>query len=184
MDENLSMKNGAAFMDKCLENALNEQRTAAHNAIDMDDWAKAQEILMIAKRNISLVEELRAKFTEFKASVESADEIIASGGIPTGESAPAKAEEKPAEPAPEGKPGGEELIKQLEELIMEFPFAMATCNDASDLGVKFTYDESETKSMKSPSTLSNGLWVDTAVSLDKVQELVNSIREYCKAHNS
>lgn len=177
MDENLSLKNGMAFMDKCLDTALNEQRSVAHNAIDMDDWAKAQEILAIAKRNISLIEDLRVKFSEYKDSVAAAEEIIGGADAPAangGETAPAK----PDAPA-DGDMAGDELVKQLEELIVEFPFAMAVCNEAAGIGDSFTYDSEESAHMKKPAKLSNSLWVDTAVSASKAEEFVKAVREYC-----
>lgn len=179
MDENLSLKNGMAFMDKCLDTALNEQRSVAHNAIDMDDWAKAQELLAIAKRNISLIEDLRVKFSEYKDSVAAAEEIIGGADAPAangGSAAPAKSDD----PAPaDGDMAGDELVKQLEELIVEFPFAMAVCNEAAGIGDSFTYDNEESEQMKQPAKLSNSLWVDTAISRSKAEELVKAVREYC-----
>lgn len=176
MDENLSLKNGMAFMDKCLDTALNEQRSVAHNAIDMDDWAKAQEILAIAKRNISLIEDLRVKFSEYKDSVAAAEEIIGGGDAPAANGGAASA--KSDAPA-DGDVAGDELVKQLEELIVEFPFAMAVCNEAAGIGDSFTYDNEESEQMKQPAKLSNSLWVDTAISKSKAEELVKAVREYC-----
>lgn len=184
MDENLSLKNGAAFMDKCLETVLNEQRTAAHNAIDMDDWAKAQEILAIVKRNISLLEDLKVKFAAFKTDVESAEATIAGDAAVVESTAAAAVGSTAAEQAAPVEQAGEELVKWLEELIVEFPFAMAVCNEAADIGDKFTYDSGESSSMKNPSQLSNGLYVDTAVPMDAAKKLVDSVREYCKNHNN
>ncbi len=179
MDEKLTLNNGAAFMEKCLDAALNEQRSVAHNAIDMDDWAKAQEILGVAKRNISLVEDLRAKFAEYKKAVDSAVETIGGGAAP--ESAPA-ADNTPAavpEKADEEPAAGDEFLAQLEELIIEYSFAMAVCNEAAGIGDSFTYNDEETTSMKTPAKLSNGLWVDTSIPKSKGEELVRAVREYC-----
>lgn len=181
MDENLSLKNGTAFMDKCLDTALNEQRSVAHGAIDMDDWNKAQEILAVAKRNISLIEDLRAKFAEFKNSVAAAEEIIGGEG---GAGVPEKTSDNSAENseksgASDGDKPNEEFLVQLEELIVEFPFAMAVCNEAAGIGEKFTYDSAESSSMKAPAKLSNSLWVDTAVSKSKAGELIAALREFC-----
>lgn len=178
MDENLSLKNGAAFMDKCLDTALNEQRSVAHSAIDMDDWGKAQEILAVAKRNISLIEDLRAKFSEFKNSVAAAEEIIGGGaGVPIKNdgNSPKTSDAGSAD----GEQPNEEFLVQLEELIVEFPFAMAVCNEAAGIGEKFTYDSAESSNMKAPAKLSNSLWVDTAISKDKAQELIAALREFC-----
>lgn len=183
MDENLSLKSGTAFMDKCLETVLNEQRNAAHSAIDMDDWAKAQEILAIVKRNISLIEDLKVKFAEFKASAESAEETIASDSAAVSAEA-APSEVKPDEtPAPEPE-AGEELVKMLEELIVEFPFAMITCTESPEIGAKLTDNSEKSSSMKQPSQLSNGLYVDTAIPMDEARRFVDSLREYCRNHNS
>ncbi len=186
MDDKLTLKNGAAFMEKCLESVLNEQRSAAHSAIDMDDWTKAQEILAVVKRNISLVEDLKAKFAEYKVGVEAAEDTIMSGGInvPVKEGGAGKAEERTAEKAVPVEHAGAELVKMLEELIVEFPFAMAVCNEAADIGEKFTYDNAESSSMKAPLQLSNGLFVDTAVPMDEARRFVNTVREYCKNHNN
>ncbi len=177
MDENLSLKNGTAFMDKCLDTALNEQRSVAHGAIDMDDWGKAQEILAVAKRNISLIEDLRAKFSEFKNSVAAAEEIIGGAGVPVNNDGNSQ-KTSDAGPADGDKPN-EEFLVQLEELIVEFPFAMAVCNEAAGIGEKFTYDSAESSSMKAPAKLSNSLWVDTAVSKSKAEELIAALREFC-----
>ena len=175
MDDKLTLKNGTDFMDKCLDTALNEQRTMAHGAIDMDDWGKAQEILAIAKRNISLVEDLRVKFAEFKKSVRTAEDIIG------GDNGAAESSDKPAAVSPasvEANEANEDFLVQLEELIVDFPYAMAVCNEAAGIGANFTYDEDEAKNMKKPAKLSNSLWVDTAISKSKAEELVNALREY------
>ncbi len=173
MDEKLTLKNGMEFMDKCLDTALNEQRSVAHGAIDMDDWAKAQEILAVAKRNISLIEDLRVKFSQFKDSVKAAEDIIGGADAPEADSG-----DKGASDDTVGSADGE-LVKQLEELIVEFPFAMAVCNEAAGIGENFTYDSAVSSKMKKPAKLSNSLWVDTAISKDKAEKLVSAVREYC-----
>lgn len=182
MDEKLTMKNGTEFMDKCLDTALNEQRSVAHSAIDMDDWGKAQEILAVAKRNISLIEDLRVKFAEFKSSVAAAEEVIGGGAdVPVkNDGGEKELSDKSDDPAPaDGDMAGEDFVKQLEELIVEFPFAMAVCNEAAGIGDSFTYDSGESESMKNPAKLSNSLWVDTAISKSKAEELLDALREYC-----
>lgn len=176
MDEKLTLKNGMDLMDKCLDSALNEQRSVAHGAIDMDDWAKAQEILAVAKRNISLVEDLRVKFSQFKDSVKAAEDIIGGADVPVNNDGSGK---EPSDKSEEPEPAGEELVKQLEELIGEFPFAMAVCNEAAGIGESFTYDDAVSAKMKKPAKLSNSLWVDTAISGSKAEELVKAVREYC-----
>ena len=192
MDDKLTLKNGTAFMDKCLDTALNEQRSMAHGAIDMDDWGKAQEILAIAKRNISLIEDLRVKFAEYKSSVSAAEEIIRGsedvseqneGNIPIDpaedipENPPKRTRTKAAAPSEEEQ-AGSELLAKIEELIVEFPFTMAVCNEVAGIGDNFTYDNAEAENMKKPAKLSNGLWVETAISKSKAEELVKSLREY------
>lgn len=175
MDEKLTLKNGTEFMDKCLDSALNEQRSVAHGAIDMDDWAKAQEILAVAKRNISLIEDLRVKFSQFKDSVKAAEDIIGGADAP----AAYGGDKELADKSDTAEAADGELVKQLEELIVEFPFAMAVCNEAAGIGESFTYDSAESSKMKKPAKLSNSLWVDTAISKDKAEQLVSAVREYC-----
>ena len=180
MDDKFTLKNGTAFMDKCLDAALNEQRSMAHGAIDMDDWGKAQEILAIAKRNISLVEDLRVKFAEYKKSVRAAEDIIggndAAGAVPETSAGAVNETSAASEEAVEAN---EEFLMQLEELINEFPFARAVCNEAAGIGEIFTYDNAESENMKKPAKLSNSLWVETAVSKSKAEELIKALREYC-----
>lgn len=180
MDDKLTLKNGTAFMEKCLDTALNEQRSMAHGAIDMDDWGKAQEILAIAKRNISLVEDLRVKFAEYKKSVQAAEDIIggndAAGAVPDTSAGAVNETAAVSEAVIEAN---EEFLVKLEELINEFPFAMAVCNEAAGIGDIFTYDNAEADSMKKPAKLSNSLWVETAVSNEKAEELIKALREYC-----
>ena len=190
MNDKLTLKNGTAIMDKCLNAALTEQRTMAHEAIDMEDWSKGQEKLAVAKRNITLVEDLRVKFEEYKNSVRAAEEIIRGGedvseqnegSIPIDpvEDIPEPPQKKSrAKAAPEEEQAGDELLVRLEELIVEFPFTMAVCNEVAGIGDNFTYDNAETESMKKPAKLSNGLWVDTAISKSKAEELVKALREY------
>ena len=180
MDEKLTLTNGAAFMDKCLDTVLNEQRSAAHSAIDMDDWEKAQEILAVVKRNISLIENLKAKFAEFKTEALAAESTIA--GDSDKVAAPAK-NAAVKEPVPEAPIAGDELVKMLEEIIVEYPGPMMVCNEAADIGALLTYDEAAKNKMKKPATLSNGLSVETAISKDEGLKLVERVREYCKANN-
>lgn len=180
MDEKLTLTNGAAFMDKCLETVLNEQRSAAHSAIDMDDWEKAQEILAVVKRNISLIENLKVKFAEFKTETLAAEATI----LGDAESVPAPSQNTAVnESVPEAPIAGDELVKMLEEIIVEYPGPMMVCNEAPDIGALLTYDESAIKAMKKPASLSNGLSVDTAIPKDEGLRLVEKVREYCKANN-
>ena len=178
-------------MDKCLDTALNEQRSMAHGAIDMDDWSKAQEVLAIAKRNISLIDDLKAKFAEYKKSVMAAEETIG-GSVKASENANESAAAIPEEKAAvtpdtnnsvETTEANEEFLVQLEELVNEFPFAMAVCNEAAGIGANFTYDNAEADNMKKPAKLSNSMWVDTAVSKSKAEELIRALREYCANRN-
>lgn len=181
MDENLTLTNGAAFMDKCLETVLNEQRSAAHSAIDMDDWEKAQEILAVVKRNISLIEDLKVKFAEFKNEALAAEATILGDADKVTVSGAQNTAAK--ENVPEAPIAGEELVKLLEEIIVEYPGPMMVCNEAADIGALLTYDEAVIKTMKKPASLSNGLSVDTAMSKDDGMKLVEKVREYCKANN-
>lgn len=201
MDNKLSLKNGMDFMDKCLEKSLNDQRSMAHKAIDMDDWATAQEILAIAKRNISLVDDLKSKFSEFKKNVRAAEDIINgkdvveqsednipidsledSLEVPDDKAAAPDSSEVPVDKAADvldnSNDANEDFLVQLEELIVEFPFAMAVCNEAAGIGENFTYDITESKNMKKPAKLSNSLWVDTAISKSKADKLIKALREY------
>lgn len=184
MDEKLTLKSGTAFMERCLESVLNEQRSAAHSAIDMDDWSKAQEILAVVKRNISLVEDIKAKFAELRTAIDAAEDAILLGGVdvPAKSEDTARAEEKPeAAPVPQA---GAELVKLLEDLIVEFPAPMMVCNEAAEIGSRFTYDSAESSSMKAPMQLSNGLFVDTAIPMDEAQSFVSAVRDYCRSHNN
>ena len=214
-DENVSLLQGISFMEKCLDAALNEQRSIAHSAIDMDDWGKAQEILAAAKKNISAVEEFKKGFADYKKSVLAVDMTSELGALgvelpinssatgdgsspkePADEPPPAavtKSEPAPApEPAPEPAsasepvPAGEEqqggfsLVDACEELIAEYPFAMAVCYSAPSVIGCFTPDEVIASDMNNPEQLSNGVWVETDLPEDRAREIVNELREYCE----
>lgn len=197
MNDKLTLKNGTDVMDKCLDAALKEQRSMAHSAIDMDDWAKAQEILAVAKRNITLIDDLKSKFAEYKKAVRAAEDIIGGKGAP--EKAPENINDAaidvpeiaypeiaaPEIAAPEiaddsdgPDKANEEFLVRLEELINEFPFAMAVCNEAAGIGDSFTYDAAEAERMKKPAKLSNSLWVETAISKSESEELIKALRVY------
>lgn len=64
---------GIAAMEKGLDAVLSEQRSIAHSAIDMDNWDSAQQILALARKNISVVEDWKKKFSDFKISLLKAE---------------------------------------------------------------------------------------------------------------
>lgn len=64
--QNTALSESIVLLEKCLDTMLAEQRRSAHNAIDMDDWNKAEEILARSKNNIVRIESLKSKFNEFK----------------------------------------------------------------------------------------------------------------------
>lgn len=64
---------GIAAMEKGLDAVLSEQRSIAHSAIDMENWDSAQQILLLARKNISVVEAWKKQFSEFKISLLKAD---------------------------------------------------------------------------------------------------------------
>lgn len=105
-----ALSEGIAFMEKCLDTMLSEQRKAAHNAIDMDDWSKTEEIIAKTKKNIVGIENLKVKFAEFKAEAVKLE--LVSGNTPAAQpkSEPAKPEPaqavsaQPPKPAAEPKP--------------------------------------------------------------------------------
>ena len=98
--QNAALSEGIAFMEKCLDTMLAEQRKAAHNAIDMDDWNKAEEILAATKKNIVRIEGLKNKFAEFKAEAVKLEFL--SGEQP--EPKPAEQPKPEQQPKPEPKP--------------------------------------------------------------------------------
>lgn len=117
--QNTALSESMAALEKCLDSMLAEQRKSAHNAIDMDDWSKAEEILARTKNNIARIESLKGKFVEFKneaAKLEliAADSSEAEQAKPVGAGSPKSAEEtktvpvsKPTEqtkPAAEAQP--------------------------------------------------------------------------------
>lgn len=185
-NEKISLSEGFSCMEKCLDALLSEQRQTAHNAIDMDDWDKAQEILAVAKKNISAVEAWRAQFSAFKKDVLQSDLIAGNGGAASKEPADepgAGAEEPAREPdksAQTGKsePPENEIVSVCEDMIVKFPFAMAIINSAADIGGNFTYDDVTAESdMKSPVQLSNGLWVDSAAESGLTAEIITRFCE-------
>ena len=96
-----ALSEGVASMEKGLDAMLAEQRKAAHSAIDMDDWNKAEEILAGTKSNIAKIETLKRKFAEFKS--EAVKLGFLGGDAPEEKSA--EPEPKPVEqPKPEPKP--------------------------------------------------------------------------------
>ena len=96
LNQNTTFSEGVASLEKSLDLMLTDLRKAAHSAIDMDDWNKAEEILASTKADIKKIETLKKKFAEFK-------EEAAKLGFLSGDAS--KAPEKPAEaPNPEAKP--------------------------------------------------------------------------------
>lgn len=101
--QNAALSEGIAFMEKCLNTMLAEQRKAAHNAIDMDDWSKTEEIIAETKKNIVRIESLKNKFAEFKAEAVKLEFL--SGEHPESKSAEqSKPAPKLAQPKPKPKP--------------------------------------------------------------------------------
>lgn len=94
LNQYAALSEGVASMEKSLDTMLVDLRKAAHSAIDMDDWGKAEEILASTKSDIAKVETLKRKFAEFKS------EAVKLGFLSDDAS-----EAKPAEqPKPEPKP--------------------------------------------------------------------------------
>ena len=188
--QNAALSEGIAFMEKCLDTMLAEQRKAAHNAIDMDDWNKAEEILAATKKNIVRIEGLKNKFAEFKAEAVKLEFL--SGEQP---------EPKPAE-QPKSSPGSEAkneildmemtdfdpdpkakdpIIEACESLITKFPFSMRLIYSNSKIGKFFTADEVIAENdMSKPKQLSNGLWVETNIPEEKVQTFIRGVTRYCE----
>lgn len=114
--QNTALSESMAALEKCLDSMLAEQRKSAHNAIDMDDWSKAEEILARTKNNIARIESLKGKFVEFKneaAKLEfiAADSSEAKEAKPVG-AGPAKPSEETktapvSKPAEQAKPAAE-----------------------------------------------------------------------------
>lgn len=99
-----ALTEGIAFMEKCLDTMLSEQRKAAHNAIDMDDWSKTEEIIAKTKKNIVGIESLKAKFAEFKAEAVKLGLVSANAPTAQPKSEPAKSEPAQAVSAEAPKP--------------------------------------------------------------------------------
>lgn len=96
LNQNTAFSEGVASLEKSLDTLLTDLRKAAHSAIDMDDWNKAEEIIASTKADIKKIETLKKKFAEFK-------EEAAKLGFLSGDAS--KAPEKTAEaPKPEAKP--------------------------------------------------------------------------------
>ncbi len=190
-EEKLSLQTGIAYMDRCLDAELASQRSIAHNAIDMDDWEKAQEILAKSKEAISRVEMLRGKFAEFKKIAASILEGTPAPGIKAPEhkapehkapeimafemTAP-EPERRPAEPA---KPSFS-FVDAIEDLIGKHPYTMAQCHSAQNMNKFFTMDEATARSdFRKPVQLSNAMWVETEIPDEKAHLLVDALRKYC-----
>lgn len=71
LNQNTAFSEGVASLEKSLDTLLTDLRRAAHSAIDMDDWNKAEEILASTKADIKKIETLKKKFAEFKAEAVS-----------------------------------------------------------------------------------------------------------------
>lgn len=99
-----ALSEGISFMEKCLDAMLSEQRKAAHNAIDMDDWSKTEEIIAKAKNNIVGIETLKVKFAEFKAEAVKL-EFITDGNTSAVQSKPSvSSEEQKSSESPKPEP--------------------------------------------------------------------------------
>ncbi len=112
--QSTALSEGVEFMEKSLDTMLAEQRKTAHNAIDMDDWNKAEEILAKAKTNIKNIEILKTKFAEFKV------EAVTLGFLLSNKTAAKSAAEVPiveakSEPGPATKPEPKQETKQESE---------------------------------------------------------------------
>lgn len=178
MEEKLTLANGAAFMEKCLETELNAQRSAAHSAIDMDNWEKAQEILAVVKRNISLIENLKLKFAEFKTELQAAESSIAAA-LNISDNVTVSAEV----PVPDAPIAGEELVSLIEEIIIEYPAPVMVSCESAEIGKYLNFDQNIIKTMKKPVSLSNGMSVDTGITREEGLKLAEKVRGYCKASN-
>ena len=102
-----ALSEGIAFMEKCLDTMLSEQRKAAHNAIDMDDWSKTEEIIAKTKKNIVGIEDLKAKFAEFKAEAVKLELISGNAPAAQPKSEPAKPEPTQTVSAEQPKPAAD-----------------------------------------------------------------------------
>lgn len=96
LNQNTAFSEGVASLEKSLDTLLTDLRRAAHSAIDMDDWNKAEEILASTKSDIKKIETLKKKFAEFKA------EAVSLGFLST------DAAKAPEAPKPEAKPAPSE----------------------------------------------------------------------------
>ena len=116
-----ALAEGIALVDKSLDTMIAGMRREAHQAIDMDDWNKAEEILARTKGTITAVEGLKAKFAEFKAEVAKLGFVEESKASETVPAVPKPAEQvKPAEvvkpsapvaPKPAEQPKPAEVVK-------------------------------------------------------------------------
>lgn len=97
LNQNTAFSEAAASLEKSLDTLLTDLRKAAHSAIDMDDWNKAEEILASTKSDIKKIETLKKKFAEFKA------EAVSLGFLST-DAAKAPEAPKPEAPKQEAKP--------------------------------------------------------------------------------
>lgn len=97
LNQNTAFSEAAASLEKSLDTLLTDLRKAAHSAIDMDDWNKAEEILASTKSDIKKIETLKKKFAEFKAEAVSL-------GFLSGDAAKAPEAPKPEAPKQEEKP--------------------------------------------------------------------------------
>lgn len=115
LNQNTAFSEAAASLEKSLDTLLTDLRKAAHSAIDMDDWNKAEEILASTKSDIKKIETLKKKFAEFKAEAVSLGFLSADAAKapeaakPEATKQEAKPEPKPAPepPKPEPKPAPE-----------------------------------------------------------------------------
>lgn len=64
--KNEVLSKNVVVIEKYLDALMSEQRKAAHNAIDMNDWNTAGEIVAVTKRNIGHIETLKKMLSDFK----------------------------------------------------------------------------------------------------------------------
>ena len=119
-----ALAEGIALVDKSLDTMIAGMRREAHQAIDMDDWNKAEEILARTKGTITAVEGLKAKFAEFKAEVAKLGFVEESKASETVPAVPKPAEQvKPAEVAKPTAPVAPKPVEQAKPAEVVKPVA-------------------------------------------------------------
>ena len=119
-----ALAEGIALVDKSLDTMIAGMRREAHQAIDMDDWNKAEEILARTKGTITAVEGLKAKFAEFKAEVAKLGFVEESKASETVPAVPKPAEQvKPAEVVKPSAPVAPKPVEQAKPAEVVKPVA-------------------------------------------------------------